>query len=173
MVMISIRVEPASRVPRKKTTRRLCSLALPLVLAIVGWALPVHAEEPASNSGAAAQGPVFSDTGPDAAAYGAAKGFPLGDRATASQVEHLVATLSHFDEMFPTRRVPRATEAWRFKRSPEPAISDNFGRERLAIETYLGDNPTTGLLIARDDTILYEFIATRAPIVTASSRNLW
>ena len=39
---------------------------------------------------------------------------------------------------------------------PEPAISYKFGSERRSIADYLGQNPTTGLLIAKDDTILYE-----------------
>ena len=101
-------------------------------------------------------GAVFSDTGPDAAAYGAAVGFPVGTRATASQLENLVGTYSHFDEMFSSRPVRRATTPSLFKRAPEPAISYNFRSDRLSIEDYLGRNPTTGLLIAKDDTILYE-----------------
>ena len=138
-------------------TRHLCSLALPFILAMAGSTLSAHAEDARSNGGVAASGPVFSDTGPDAADYGAAAAFPLGARGTASQLEHLVGVYSHFDELFPSRSVPRATATWLFKRAPEPAISDNLGRERLAIETYLSRNPTTGLLIAKDDTILYEY----------------
>jgi len=110
----------------------------------------------AGNNGVAAPGPVFSDTGPDAAAYGAAAGFPVGTRATASQLENLVGTYSHFGEMFPSRQVRRATTPWLFKRAPEPVISYTFGPERRSIADYLSHNPTTGLLIAKDDTILYE-----------------
>src|SRR5215467_595514 len=59
----------------------------------------------------AAPGPVFSDTGPEAAIYGAAQGYRIGLRETAlaGQVVNLVGTYSHFDEMFPSRRVPRAS----------------------------------------------------------------
>ena len=110
----------------------------------------------AGNNGAAAPGPVFSDTGPDAAAYGAAAGYPAGTRTTASQIEHLVDTYSHFGEIFPSRQVQRATTPWLFKRAPEPAISYKFGSEQRSIADYLSHNPTTGLLIAKDDTILYE-----------------
>jgi CubicO group peptidase (beta-lactamase class C family) len=99
---------------------------------------------------------VFSSTGPDAAAYGAAEGFPVGTRATASQVRNLVGTYSHFDELFASRRVPRATTPWVFKRAPEPTISYNFRSDRFSIENYLGRNPATGLLIAKDDAVLYE-----------------
>jgi CubicO group peptidase (beta-lactamase class C family) len=139
--------------------RHLWSAALTLIVVVAGWAPSTHAEDAAtagSNGSEAAPGPVFSGTGPDAAAYGAAAGFPVGTRATASQVGNLVGTYSHFDELFPSRLVKRATTPWLFKRAPEPTIFYNFRSDRLSIENYLGRNPTTGLLIARDDTILYE-----------------
>jgi CubicO group peptidase (beta-lactamase class C family) len=101
-------------------------------------------------------GPVFSNTGPDAAAYGAAEGFPVGTRATVGELRHLVATYSHFDELFPARPVARAPVPWQFKRAAEPTIFYNFNSNRLSIQEYLARNPTTGLLIAKDDTILYE-----------------
>ena len=104
----------------------------------------------------AVTGPVLSNTGPDAAAYGADEGFPLGTLATASQMQHLVAAYSHFDELTPARIVPRAASPWSFQRAAEPEISYTFGGERHTIMDYLNRQPTTGLLIARDDTILYE-----------------
>jgi CubicO group peptidase (beta-lactamase class C family) len=137
--------------------RHLCSLAF--ILVVAGSPPSANAQDAAtaeSRGGEAEPGAVFSDTGPDAAAYGAAAGFPIGTRATASQLENLVGTYSHFDEMFSSRPIRRATTPWLFKRAPEPAISYNFGSDRLSIENYLGRNPTTGLLIAKDDTILYE-----------------
>ena len=140
-------------------TRHLRSLALTLTLVVAGSPPSANAQDAAtagSRGGEAVVGAVFSDTGPDAAAYGAAAGFPVGTRATASQLENLVGTYSHFDEMFSSRPIRRATTPWLFKRAPEPAISYNFRSDRLSIEDYLGRNPTTGLLIAKDDTILYE-----------------
>ena len=139
--------------------RHLCPLALTLILAAAGWTLPalaLDAPSAAGNGGGAAPGPVFSGSGPDAADYGAAQGFPLGTPATASQLENLVGTYSHFGELFPSRAVPRATTRWQFKRAPEPPISYTFKSERFSIEDYLRRNPATGLLIAKDDTILYE-----------------
>ena len=138
---------------------RLRSLSLPFLLVAAGWAPSAYAQGAVSapgNAGATAPGPVFSDSGPDAAAYGAAAGYPVGTRATASQLENLVGTYSHFGEMFPSRLVRRATIPWQFKRAPEPSIIYSFGPERLSIADYLKRNPVTGLLIARDDTILYE-----------------
>jgi hypothetical protein len=105
---------------------------------------------------AQAQGPVFSATGPDAAEYGAAAGFLPGTVLTAAEPQHLVATYSHFDELVPARRVARAAAPWPFKRVAEPAIVYQFGGQRLPIANYLGRHPATGLLIAKDDTILYE-----------------
>ena len=106
----------------------------------------------------AAPGPVFSDTGPEAAIYGAAEGYRAGIRETAlaDQVFYLVGTYSHFDELYPSRRVLRAPAPWAFKRAVEPMLSYSFNSDRLSIADYLSRNPTTGLLIARDDTILYE-----------------
>jgi CubicO group peptidase (beta-lactamase class C family) len=143
---------------RKKMMRHLCSLVLTLILAATGLTPSAHAQDAAnaSNGSGAAPGPVFAGTGPDATDYGAAEGFPAGTPATASQVGHLVWTYSHFGELFPSRPVPRAATPWQFKRAPEPPIFYNFKSDRFSIEDYLGRNPTTGLLIAKDDTILYE-----------------
>ena len=139
--------------------RRSCSLALTLILVVAGWAPLAQAEDAAkaaSNGSEAVPGPLFSDTGPDAAAYGAAAGFPVGTRLTAAQVEHLVSTYSRYDTIFPARPVRRAATPWLFKRAAEPAISYTLRSNRHTIADYLGRNPTTGLLIAKDDTILYE-----------------
>jgi CubicO group peptidase (beta-lactamase class C family) len=107
-------------------------------------------------SAAQAQGPVFSATGPDAAVYGEAAGFLPGTVLTAAEPQHLVATYSHFDELVPARTVARAVAPWPYKRVAEPAIFYRFGGQRHPIQDYLDRNPATGLLIAKDDTILYE-----------------
>ena len=137
---------------------RLCCLALTLMLVATGWTPSAHAQDAKaeSNGSGAVPGPVFSNTGPDAADYGAAMGFPVGAPAAASQIGNLVGTYSHFGELFPSRPVKRATTPWLFKRAPEPPIFYNFKSDRYSIENYLARNPTTGLLIAKDDTILYE-----------------
>src|SRR5579862_9547015 len=74
-------------------------------------------------------GPVLSNTGHDAAAYGADEGYPLGTLATAAQMRHLVATYSHFDELTPARIVARAPASWSFQRAAEPEIYYSFGGE--------------------------------------------
>lgn len=104
----------------------------------------------------AVAGPVLSNTGHDAGDYGADEGYPLGTLATGAEMRHLVATYSHFDELTPARIVARAATPWSFQRAAEPAIYYSFEGERRTIADYLARQPTTGLLLARDDTILYE-----------------
>ena len=143
----------------KQDAHHLRRLALPLILVVAGWAASVQAQGAAgagSNGSEAVPGPVFSGTGPDAAAYGADASFPVGTRATASERRNLVGTYSHFDELFSSRSVGRSSAPWLFKRAPEPTIFYNFRSDRLSIDDYLSRNPTTGLLIVKDDTILYE-----------------
>ncbi|MDE2379970.1 serine hydrolase, partial [Bradyrhizobium sp.] len=126
------------------------SIAAAVMIAASGIAAAQEAARPA------VAGPVFSKTGPDAAAYGADDGFPLGTLAGASQMRTLVASYSHFDQLTPARTVARAAAPWSFARAAEPQIYYGFRGARRTIADYLDRQPTTGLLIARDDTILYE-----------------
>src|SRR5690242_14347609 len=94
------------------------ALAWSLVLALTISSPSAHGEDAAgAANGAVVAGPVFSATGPDADAYGAAKGFPLGTRITSNQVEHLIASYSHYDELFAARPIQRAATPWLFKRA--------------------------------------------------------
>ena len=127
---------------------------LPAILVSALWAPLACAQDARSSPGE--PGPVFSDSGPDAEIYGAAEGYPVGTRGTTTQLDKLVGVYSHFGEIYPSRAIARATTPWQFKRAPEPSIAYSFGTERLSIADYLKRNPVTGLLIARDDTILYE-----------------
>jgi len=95
--------------------------------------------------------------GPDAEQYGARKGYPIGERSTYFQVPFLVGAQSHLDEIFEARRVLRAAAPSRLARSPaEPEVRYDFRGESLGLDQYLARNPATGLLIARDNTILVE-----------------
>src|SRR5229473_5431512 len=106
-------------------------------------------------------GPVFSPTGPDAALYGAAEGFPIADRSlpiqpgNPYQPKYRVGAFSHFDEIYPTRRIKRAATPWLFKRS-QAEFSYSYRGNRSSLAEYLSRNPVTGLLIAKDDQILFE-----------------
>lgn len=129
-------------------------LLLPVIFAAAVVADPACAED--GGRPVREPGPVFSDSGPDAELYGKSSGYPVGARGTTNQLDKLVGVYSHFGEIYSSRRVARATVPWSFKRAPEPAITYDFDHPRLSIADYLNRNPVTGLLIARDDTILYE-----------------
>ena len=82
---------------------------------------------------------------------------PRDIRATIDEVRHLVASYSRFDDLFMSGIVMRAEETWSFQRAPtEPRIAYDFQSNRYTLEEYLNRNPSTGLLIAKDDTILFE-----------------
>ncbi|MEW6744053.1 MAG: serine hydrolase [Planctomycetota bacterium] len=111
----------------------------------------------ASQTGQMTPGPVFSKSGPDAAEYGADDGYPVGTRSTFTQVRYLVGAFSHFDQLFPAHVISRAKTAWRFRRVAEkPTITYTYRQATYSIQDYLARHPVTGLLIAKDDTILVE-----------------
>jgi CubicO group peptidase (beta-lactamase class C family) len=106
-------------------------------------------------------GPVFSPSGPNAEHYGAAEAFPIADPLLAHQPgtplepKYRVGAFSHGDEIFPTRRIARAATPWMFKRSQQE-IRYSYGGTSSSVTDYLSRNPVTGLLIAKDDQILFE-----------------
>ena len=106
-------------------------------------------------------GPIFSPSGPNAELYGAADGYPVPDPTLAQlqgnpyEPKYRVGAFSHFDELFPTRRIKRARTPWAFKY--ERADIRYFCKgNRSSLTDYLSRNPVTGLLIAKDDRILFE-----------------
>ena len=79
--------------------RYFCWLALSLLLIAAEASLALSQEAAkAGDSRQANTGPVFSSTGPDAELYGAAAGFPAGDRLIYSgflpAVDQLIGSLS-------------------------------------------------------------------------------
>jgi CubicO group peptidase (beta-lactamase class C family) len=102
-------------------------------------------------------GPRFAASGPDAGDYGAGQGYPMGDRRTFFLIPYLVGVHSHMDEVFEGRIVRKAGTPSRLLRAPvEPEIRWRLQDLDLTLDDYLVRNPATGLLIARDDTILVE-----------------
>jgi CubicO group peptidase (beta-lactamase class C family) len=116
---------------------------------------------PESCPSADRDGPIFSPSGPDAERYGAAEGFPIADPSLPVQPgdplkpEYFVGAYSHYDEVFPTRRIMRAAVPWCFGYS-RADIFYSYGGTRYSAADYLSRNPVTGLLIAKDDKILFE-----------------
>jgi CubicO group peptidase (beta-lactamase class C family) len=129
--------------------------------ALAGLAVTCAAGFAGSGSHAADEnpgGPIFSPSGPNADHYGAAENYPIKDTALGFvpgnplQPKYRVGAFSHYADLFPTRTVKNAATPWQFKRAPSD-ITDPF-RERVTF--YLSRNPVTGLLIAKDDQILFE-----------------
>ena len=114
-----------------------------------------------SMSGENGSGPVFSPSGPNAELYGAAEGFPIADHSLVHQpgepyqVKYRVGAYSHFDEIYPIHRIKRTAAPWMFKRS-QADIRYYYGGNRSSVAEYLSCNPVTGLLVAKDDQILFE-----------------
>ena len=87
--------------------------------------------------------------------------FPRADRQTWWRPEYSVDSFSRLDEIFAasTARAAERPSAW-LRAAKEPAIRYSspafLGGGRYDIDGYLDRNPVTGLLIARNDTILVE-----------------
>lgn len=111
----------------------------------------------AISSAWAESGPVFSDTGYAADAYGAQEHYPLPEPGKMRTQKSFVGYYSHFDQIVPADDVAKDGSPSPLKRAPdEITISYPYNAHIQTPDSYLDRNPVTGLLIARDDTILYE-----------------
>jgi CubicO group peptidase (beta-lactamase class C family) len=129
------------------TTRRI-------VIVVFASAL-VACATPAPQS--ASSGPRFDQGGPDADDFGARNGYPFGDRTSFFRIPFLVGSQSHQDEIFPGRLIRRTgTPSPLARAASEPALRYDYEGRNLTVDDYLARNPTTGLLVARGDTIFIE-----------------
>jgi CubicO group peptidase (beta-lactamase class C family) len=102
-------------------------------------------------------GPVFSDTGPDVAGYGAAQGYPARRGSALLPQLFMVGTYSRYDTLYPFHLVAKPAVASPLRRAPsEITLTYPYRGASYTLDDYLDRNPATGLLIARDDTILFE-----------------
>ncbi|MEJ1977750.1 MAG: hypothetical protein WDN49_18215 [Acetobacteraceae bacterium] len=86
----------------------------------------------------------------------------------------MVGNYSHYDRLFPGHVVAKAAQPSALQRAPqEAAITYTYRQEPHTLQDYLARNPATGLLIARDDTILFEHYQYGGPTATGSCRNPW
>jgi CubicO group peptidase (beta-lactamase class C family) len=97
---------------------------------------------------------------PDEKLLGKDEGYPVCrlDDANLGPDRCLVGLFSHFDEVYPARKVARAGPVHQLARAAaEPAISYGTpdGRRR-GVDDFLGNNRTMGLLILQGDRILAE-----------------
>jgi CubicO group peptidase (beta-lactamase class C family) len=137
-----------------------------ILFGIVGFALsgcqsPMRTEAALAGAGTPSPGsistgsvPRFSADGPDADEYGARLDYPV---KAVNRPRFWVGIFSHQDQLLEGRLIRRADTPSRLARaSVEPALSYMYDGQKRTIDDYLARNPTTGLLIARGDTILVE-----------------
>ena len=106
----------------------------------------------------AQDGPRFRVDGPHAELFGLDRGYPMctgliytDDRGCR------VGTFSNFGTLFPSRVVRAPAHASPLQRATqEPSIRFQHEGRSFTLDDYLNSRPVTGLLIARDDTILVE-----------------
>jgi CubicO group peptidase (beta-lactamase class C family) len=108
-------------------------------------------------AGVASAQPVFSNDGPDAAAYGAGAGYPRTLRGVRPAQRDMIGTFSGFDSIYPHRAITRPPVPSLLRRAPGGFdVQYRFRDATRSIPAYLDAHPVTGLLIARDDMILLE-----------------
>jgi CubicO group peptidase (beta-lactamase class C family) len=105
--------------------------------------------------------PRFAQGGPHAEENGAGAGYPVGDRETCYRgsvnLAFLIGCYSHLDQVYESRLVRRAaTPSPLAGAASEPAVRYEYQGQSFTLNDYLARNPATGLLVARDDTILIE-----------------
>src|SRR5437660_5969311 len=137
--------------------RRFVTAGL-LAAVVAGCAAPGPGEGViAESAGLTARAPRFGQDGPDAEEYGAADGFPIGDRTTFFRIPFLVGSHSQLDQVFEGRLVRRADRPSRLGRAAsEPVLQYYYQGAAADLDRYLSRNPATGFLIARGETILVE-----------------
>jgi CubicO group peptidase (beta-lactamase class C family) len=146
--------------PLPRIISRRTALAGFAAAAVCGTAV-AGPDAPDSSKADAGAGPIFSQSGPNAEFYGIAEGFPVADPllfyqpGVALEPKYRVGAFSHGDQLFPTRRIARAGTPWMFKRA-QPDIRYSYRGKPSSVSEYLSRNPVTGLLIAKDDQILFE-----------------
>jgi CubicO group peptidase (beta-lactamase class C family) len=71
--------------------------------------------------------------------------------------KYRVGAFSHYHEIFRTARVPRASSPWSFRRrTADLKFTYHFRGSESSLRDYVSRNPVTGLLIAKDEEILFE-----------------
>jgi CubicO group peptidase (beta-lactamase class C family) len=133
--------------------------AVLVAIALAGCAAPNAPREAmvADASAALAVGPRLAPSGPDAEDYGARDGYPIGDHTTFFRIPFLVGSHSHLDQVFESRVVRRADTPSALKRAAaERPIQYYYQGAAADLDLYLLRNPSTGLLVAKGDTILVE-----------------
>lgn len=146
--------------PQYSRRKAISSLAATVACTMAGR-IPAVAEPVSPGRTHECAGPIFSTTGPNAELYGAKDGYPLPDIMEARrqgdpwEPKHRVGAFTHIDKIYPTRLVERAAAPWKFKCS-SAEVYYNFQGSQFSPLDYMSRNPVTGLLIAKDDRIIFE-----------------
>jgi CubicO group peptidase (beta-lactamase class C family) len=103
-------------------------------------------------------GPRFRADGPNADEFGRKKGYPSCKGLDyVDNTRCRVGAFSRYDTLFPARTIPAPKQPVQLARAPsEPVIRYAFAGRDLTIDDYLDRHPVTGLLIAKDKSILLE-----------------
>jgi CubicO group peptidase (beta-lactamase class C family) len=146
---------------RDRPSRRSALAGIAAGAAHIALRGPAAAEPIRERNTENAAEPVFSATGPNAEHYGAAEGFPVPSflqavsQGNPYEAAFRVGAFSHFDEIFATRQIKRAAVPWTFKRS-QTEVRYSYQGKPSSLAEYLARNPVTGLLLVKDDRILFE-----------------
>src|SRR6185295_3707571 len=123
--------------------------------AVVLNSVPACAQAAAVPQGA---GPRFRADGPNADEFGRKEGYPsCKGIAYVDETRCRVGALSRYDTLFPARTITAPKQSIPLARAAnEPVIRYGFAGLELTLDDYLNRQPVTGLLIAKDNTILVE-----------------
>jgi CubicO group peptidase (beta-lactamase class C family) len=118
--------------------------------------------------------PQFRDGGPDADGYGRKEGYPrCSGLIYIDKLGCRVGAFSDFGTLFPSRVVPApANPSPLRRRAAELAVRYSHNGHDRTLDDYLDSWPTTGLLIARGDTIAverYQYARTDRQLMTSFS----
>jgi CubicO group peptidase (beta-lactamase class C family) len=123
-------------------------------------ALRLNSHRAFAQAGSASQaaGPRFRADGPNADEFGQKEGYPSCKGIDyVDQTRCRVGALSRYDTLFPARTITAPGQTVPLARAAgEPVIRYDFAGLELTLDDYLNRQPVTGLLIAKDNTILVE-----------------
>src|SRR5262249_56556802 len=139
----------------EKSVARPGVWTLVLLVCVVACASPATPKHDASEASEEPP-PRFAPGGPNAEEFGASTGYPKGTPANYWRTRWCVGSYSHLDEIFRGRLIHKAPTPSRLVRVAEPPMTWTLRGADLTLDDYLSRNPTTGLLIARGDTIFVE-----------------
>jgi hypothetical protein len=109
----------ADQLSRRETIAALAALSACALAGDSSASVEPAVQSPTENF----TGPTFAATGPDAEFYGAEEGYPIPDvvearrRGDPWEPKYRVRAFTHLDQIYPTRRVERATSPWKFNYS--------------------------------------------------------